>query len=204
MLPQSEKDEHATCPKDRRLSWMLALDDAAPSAKSLTTALMSISSWYVRFREMREQSTDPKGYGRRRRWGSTCAGRRRRNGEEKRSIINMLDRRFVKRHRPETSAPGMWAVSTGVVGKGMSVVELCRPKSSRACVCILVDDTVHARRLFGWEAWHWTHRLEGRKREERGARKRSTSQTTAHQLRARKEEQIRELGNVARHRGPTD
>src|SRR5260370_37175151 len=107
MLPQSEKEEHAMRPKDRHLSWMLALNDAAPSTKSLTTALMSISSWYARFRDMREQSTDPKGYGRRRRWGSTCVSRRRHNGAGKRSINNMLNRRFMKRHRPETSAPGM-------------------------------------------------------------------------------------------------
>src|SRR5229473_5445195 len=124
MLPQSEKEEHVMCPKDHCLSWMLALDDVAPSTKSLTTALMSISSWYARFREMREQSTDPKGYGRRRRWGSTCVGRRRCNREGKRSIINMLNRRFMKQHRPETSAPGMRAVSTGVISKGMSIVEL--------------------------------------------------------------------------------
>src|SRR5258708_4712580 len=107
MLPQSEKEEHMMCPKDCRLSWMLALDNAVPSTKSLMTALMSISSWYARFREMREQSTDPKGYGRRRRWGSMCVGCRRHNREGKRSIINMLNCRFMKWHRPETSAPGM-------------------------------------------------------------------------------------------------
>src|SRR5229473_2865850 len=45
-----------------------------------------------------------------------------------------------------------------------------------------------------------THRLEGRKREEQGARKHSTSQTMAHQLEGRKEKRVRELRNIAHHK----
>jgi hypothetical protein len=38
----------------------------------------------------------PRGYGKGRRWGGTCARGRRHNGEGKRNVINILDRRFMK------------------------------------------------------------------------------------------------------------
>jgi hypothetical protein len=56
---QSESEEYATCPKDRRLSWTLALDDVAPSAAPRLPSSASRVR-YARFREIKEQFIDPK------------------------------------------------------------------------------------------------------------------------------------------------
>jgi hypothetical protein len=95
----NKNEEHTMYLKDHCLSWTLALNDVVPFPKSLHDCPIEHLKQYGRFCKMREQSINLKGYGRRRRWESTCIGHRICNREGKRSFINIPDCRFVKWHR---------------------------------------------------------------------------------------------------------